>query len=218
MGKYLIGAFWQPVVVIADIACLESLPKNHLINGLVEVIKIFLTHDAHSFNKLSRDLDAILDGNSELLIDLIKQSITLKLRVVKNDEREEGERVVLNWGHTIGHALEQLSNYQLLHGYAVGLGLLVEAKIAVLMGFLSASAFDVIQSTLKRLSIFARDLNNYSLDAVIRQTHGDKKRRSKRVYYVLLSELGQVYLENNQFAHPVPDAVIRQAYLELMKG
>src|SRR5205085_3011048 len=129
-GKNLIGLIHQPLRVVADIELLKSLPKKHRINGLVEAIKMFLTHDATSFYFAALHLQEMIDGDISLLTEIVARAITIKSAIVSRDEKETGERVVLNFGHTIGHALEKISNYTLLHGHAVAYGILVEAHIS----------------------------------------------------------------------------------------
>lgn len=216
-GKNLIGAFWQPIAVILDLNCLKTLNQEHLINGLIEAIKIFLTSDFKSLNDLEENLNLILSCNEKALSNLLCQAVTLKATMVMQDEREQGQRAVLNFGHTIGHALEKLSDYQVLHGYAVALGLLVESKIAQLMGFLEVKNFLFIQTLLQRLNITAKRLKKFDVNEVIQCTLLDKKKRAGLVRYVLLKDLGSVYAKENQFTHPVPDEVVKRAFLELIE-
>lgn len=216
-GKNLIGAFWQPSAVVADLHCLKTLPKKQLINGLIEAIKLFLTYDAHALMTLQQHLDSILNGDEKKLGLLVHQAVTLKASVVQQDERENGQRVVLNLGHTIGHALEQLTDYRLLHGYAVALGLLVEAKIAQLMGLLENEHYLFIKNLLGRLNIFTSELQSFDVNEVLASTQSDKKKRAGLVHYVLLNGLGCVFDQNNQFAHPISDDMVKHAFLETIK-
>lgn len=169
-GKNLIGAFWQPSSVIVDVNCLLTLSRDHLINGLIEAVKMFLTHDADYFNYVCHQLDDVLDRNSEVLKNIIQRAIQIKVNVVSADEKESNQRMVLNFGHTIGHALEALSNYTLLHGHAVALGMLVEIKIAKILGILADEDCHAIQSLLLKLNISGSQLkknehsSTYSID------------------------------------------------------
>jgi 3-dehydroquinate synthase len=216
-GKNLIGAFWQPRAVISDIDCLRTLPKKQWINGLIEALKIFLISDADGLIALEQNLDLVLNNDEQTIINLICRAIQIKIDIVKHDERECNQRVVLNLGHTIGHALEQITNYQLLHGYAVALGLLIEAKIAQLMGLLEAKHYQFIKTLLIRLNISVNDLKGFDVNEIIKRTQLDKKKQAGSVRYVLLNDLGNVHEINNQFAHPVPDKVIKKAFLEIIK-
>lgn len=216
-GKNLVGAFWQPEAVISDINCLKTLPKKHLINGLIEAIKIFLTCDAKALFSLEQNLDLILSYDENSLITLIYKAASLKANIVEQDEKESHKRAILNFGHTIGHALEHLSHYQLLHGHAVGLGLLMEAKIAELMGLLHATHYQYIKKLLSRLDIQAEGLKKYEIAEIIQSTQSDKKRKKGQVHYVLLREPGKVHEVNNQFTHLVEDVVVEKAFCKLME-
>lgn len=216
-GKNLIGAFWQPKAVISDIDCLRTLPKKQLINGLIEAVKIFLTSNADSLHDLEQNLSSIFNLEETVLIRLIQQAVQIKADIVKRDERESNQRVILNFGHTIGHALEQLTDYHLLHGYAVALGLLVETKIAQLMGLLQENHYQYIKNLLLHLNISTHDLKEFDVDEIIKTTQLDKKKRAGRVRYVLLNGLGTVYEVNNQFAHPVSDEIVKKAFWETIE-
>ena len=216
-GKNLIGAFWQPKAVVSDIHCLKSLPKQHLINGLVEAIKMFLTSDANSFDYFQHHLTPILHGDEDCLNQIVQRAVTIKATIVKNDERENNQRAILNFGHTIGHALEHLTNYKLLHGYAVALGILVEAKIAELMNVLQPQQYLLIKTLFSQLDIQSKQLSNIDVDEVIRRTQFDKKKRAGVVHYVLLQDVGSVYASNQQFTHSIPDDLVKKAFLEVLK-
>jgi 3-dehydroquinate synthase len=215
-GKNLIGAFWQPIVVIADIAVLKTLPQDHLINGLIEAFKMFLTSDAESLEFLDKNLDRILERDEALLTDLVRRAVNIKAAVVAKDEKDYSVRAILNLGHTIGHALEQLSEYKLLHGYAVALGLLLEAKIAERMNCLAPQQYLYIKILLQRLNIRASDLKQFDVEAIIEKTKLDKKKRGDAVHYVLLGNLGHVYEAENQFTHAVSDDRVRCAFIEVV--
>lgn len=216
-GKNLIGAFWQPKAVVSDVLCLQTLPRKDFIHGLVEAIKIFLTSDVKSLNYLDENLNRVLDLDEDILVPLIHQAVQHKATVVEKDEKEASLRVILNLGHTIGHALENLADYRILHGHAVALGILVEAKIAELMGFLQREHYSFIKSLLERLNIFAYDLAAYDVDEIIQRTQSDKKTQAGLVHYVLLKGLGQVHSIHNQFAHPISDEIVRKAYLATLE-
>lgn len=215
-GKNLIGAFWQPKVVIADLNCLESLSKRQLINGVVEAIKMFLTSDVKSLHYAIQNLDSILACDQAILKNLIYRAVAIKAEVVEKDEKEGNLRMVLNFGHTIGHAIEQLSDYKILHGYAVAYGILVEAKISEMLGFLSHKEYLVIQEIFAKLGIVGSALKKMSVDHIIKATQSDKKSKAGQAYYVLLSGLGKIYEANNSIAHPVTNTLVKQAFLNIL--
>lgn len=221
-GKNLIGAFWQPLAVISDIHCLKTLPEKQKMSGLVEALKLFLIYTPPPMAEseegdplvfFSENLEGLMKGDEPALIQLIHQAVKLKAAIVEQDETERGLRTLLNCGHTIGHALEKLSGYQLLHGYAVALGLLVEAKIAQLMGHLDAKSYARIKALLNRLNMTSTALKAFDVEAVIQCTYADKKNHGEGVHYVLLQNLGCAYVQGKQFSHPIPDAMVKRAFL-----
>jgi len=211
LGKNLIGAFWQPQAVISDLSLLRSLPEKHLRNGLFEAVKIFLTCDKKYFHECAKKLNLLLKCDLNALMPIVYRAVQLKAQVVAQDEQEKNLRKILNFGHTIGHAIEQLSDYKMLHGFAVGLGIVVEAKIAVLMGFLDDQAFEQICLVMTRLGVRLNALKKFSATEIIRLTKIDKKNKQQKVHYILLCGIGSVNHDNHQYAHAVTDSVVRQA-------
>ncbi len=212
-GKNLIGAFYQPKAVIADIDCLTSLPKNQFINGLIEALKMFLTSDKKSFLYLQKNLSSLLAKDPTALKNLIHRAIKIKAAIVQQDEKERNLRMVLNFGHTIGHALEQISQYKILHGHAVAFGILVEAKIAEIMGLLDNSTYLVIQTILKDLGFNSAKLKKFSAEKIIHATRSDKKISQGKVRYILLKNIGEVHQVQQCFAHNISDQVVKKAFL-----
>lgn len=217
-GKNLIGAFWQPSCVVTDLNCLMTLSQEYLINGLVEAIKMFMTNDANHLNDLINNINNILQKDISILKNIVEQAIKIKVDIVSQDEKESNQRMILNFGHTIGHALEKMTDYTMLHGYAVALGILVESKISQLSGFLSNEEFLIVQQLFSKLNISGSQLKNMNFDEIIQATKADKKIKSGHVRYVLLKKLGQVCQENNTFAHPVSDEMVKNALLDVSGG
>jgi 3-dehydroquinate synthase len=214
-GKNLIGAFWQPQMVIANIHFLQSLSQKHLINGLIEAIKIFITRDAKSFYYVQKNLSDILQKKPKHLQTIIQRAVKLKTKIVQHDEKETHERAVLNFGHTIGHALEKISDYKILHGYAVAYGILLEAKIAQLLGFLAEENYLMIQTLFTRLGIQAKHLAQFNIQKIIQATKLDKKIKAGKVQYVLLKNLGEIVKQQKSVVHPVEDQIVKNAYLAM---
>ncbi|MDO8481479.1 MAG: 3-dehydroquinate synthase [bacterium] len=216
-GKNTVGAFHQPKAVIADLNFLAHQSRKEIINGLMEAIKIFFTSDKDALSlAIELNLDSPLKTR-ELFQEVIFRSVQIKAGIAGRDEKESGERSVVNFGHTIGHSLELLSGFRLPHGYAVGYGILVEAKIAELMHILSTDECVFIQSYLKTFGITTAPLRKFSLPKILKATKGDKKVRGGKPRYVLLSSIGSVYKKDGQFAHPVPDPVVKKAFQALTK-
>jgi len=215
-GKNLVGAIYQPMGVVVDVNCLKTLSKKHRINGLVEAIKVFLTYDAASFRYTVLHLSQMLQGDQALLQDLVIRAIKIKAGVVSRDETERGERSVLNFGHTMGHALEKASDYRVLHGHAVAYGILVEATIAYLLGLLDQQALNEIKVCLAQLGFHGKDLQSYDVDQLIEITKGDKKNQVGQVRYVLLQDIGRVQFTDGVYVHVVGDELVRQAFNSLI--
>lgn len=214
-GKNIIGAFWQPKAVFMDLKFLKSLPKEQIVNGFFEAVKIFLTLDKDYFKICHTNLDSILDLNDEHLIPIVTKAVELKAYVVETDEQERNLRMILNFGHTVGHALEKLSSYELLHGFGVGYGMLAEAKISQLMGLLRDEDYDLIEIFLSKLGIKNGYFSSLSVDEVINNMRGDKKNTNQEIKLVLLTAVGQVKNINNQVAFVVSEEVIADALIAL---
>lgn len=210
-GKNIIGAFWQPKAVIMDLALLKSLPREHIINGFFEAIKIFLALDWEYFEFCVRHLTEILDFKEKFLAKIIRQAVALKAHVVEVDEEERNLRMILNYGHTAAHAIEKLTDYKILHGYAVGLGMLVEAKIAEFMGYLAAAEFNLIADFLAKLEIPHQILRQYSPNAIVEAMYADKKNKNKQIVMVLLTGIGKVKNADDRVAFPVEEVMIIKA-------
>lgn len=210
-GKNNIGAFWQPQAVIMDTSLLKSLPREQIINGLFEAVKIFLTCDREYFQFCADYLGAILDLEENALIKVLSRAVALKAHVVEIDEQEQNLRMILNYGHTIAHALEKLSNYNIIHGFAVGIGMLVEAKIANLSGLLDSTGYEQIKNLLERLQIDLSWLRRFADEDILTAMRGDKKNINQEIVMVLLTGIGQVKNINNKVAFPVDEDIIREA-------
>ena len=216
-GKNIIGAFWQPKAVIMDTQLLHTLPAEHINNGLFEAIKIFLTCDLEYFNYCVSYQTELLSLAQQPLVKMIQRAVALKAHVVEVDEFEQNLRMILNFGHTVGHALEKLSHYELLHGFGVALGMIVEAKIAVILGLLAEKDYLTIKQFLSNLGANSQALNQYTVDEIITAMRGDKKNINQQIKLVLLTGIGQVKNIDNQVAFAVDEQIIYQA-LEQVKA
>jgi 3-dehydroquinate synthase len=210
-GKNLIGAIYQPLCIIMDVGVLNTLSKKNIINGLIEAIKIFLTHDTESFYYTELHLHYLIKGQGILLKEIVYRAVKIKVAVVSRDEKEQGERSVLNFGHTIGHALEKISNYTLLHGYAVAYGILVEATISHLLGLLDSQALLTIKNLFGQLGIHGTNLKKYKQAEILQATRIDKKIRLGAVHYTLLKDIGSAYINHGNYVHSVTDMIVNLA-------
>jgi 3-dehydroquinate synthase len=189
-GKNLIGAFHQPVVVIADTNTLATLPPRELRAGLAEVIKYGLIHDAAFFDWLEVNIDRLLAGNPDALTHAIRRSCEVKAEIVGRDEHEHGDRALLNLGHTFGHAIESATGYGTwLHGEAVGAGMLMAAAMSRECGYLSDADVMRLRALLHRvgLPIAAKDVTP---EDALEHMKIDKKVKAGRMRFVLLKRIG----------------------------
>ncbi len=193
-GKNLIGAFHQPIGVVADTDTLRTLPDRELRAGLAEVIKYGLIQDAPFFAWLEQNIDALLARDPGALVHAIRRSCELKAAIVARDEREQGERALLNLGHTFGHAIESATDYQQwLHGEAVGIGMVFAADMSARLGWLSASDAARARRLIERAGLPTRPMG---LTATQMREHMqiDKKVAAGRVRLVLLRAIGAATL------------------------
>jgi 3-dehydroquinate synthase len=193
-GKNLIGAFHQPRAVIADTDTLRTLPLRELRAGLAEVIKYALICDAEFFAWLEQHADALLACEPEALTTAIRRCCEIKADIVRRDEREHGDRALLNLGHTFGHAIEAATSYgSWLHGEAVGAGLLMAASMSERAGWMSRQDVARVERLLQRtgLPTRAQDVTGArALDAM----RIDKKARAGQLRFVLMRGIGQAFL------------------------
>jgi 3-dehydroquinate synthase len=193
LGKNLIGAFHQPSLVVADTRLLESLPAREYRSGWSEIVKMAMIRDAELFRILEQHAQALLRFEDPVLLgDVIRRSIDLKGQVVGADERESGLRVILNYGHTIGHALEAATGYRhLLHGEAVAIGMRGAGFIARERGTLPASDFKAQQALLRRFELPDR-ADGIRADDLLGPLSRDKKARGSTIQWVLADGIGSV--------------------------
>lgn len=215
-GKNLMGTFWQPTVVVIDPDCLRTLTYEHRVNGLMEALKMFMTHDADSFYDVFNHLDALKQPDVSVFTSIIERALKIKIDLVSRDEGDHHERMLLNFGHTVGHALEKVSDYQLLHGFAVALGILVEAKISQLLGFLSEADYAIIVSRFHCFNISGNQLNSDQCDLALEAMRYDKKMKANQTQLVLLKTIGQVCDHDNRFVYPVDDEIVKMAFSAVM--
>jgi 3-dehydroquinate synthase len=187
-GKNLIGAFYQPRLVLIDVAVLQTLPLRELIAGLAEVIKYGVIEDPGLFEVLERNVKKLVDRNREV----IAKSCAIKARVVEADEREEDYRAVLNFGHTIGHALEAVTEYkQLLHGEAVGVGMAKAARLSMRQGLLDRASYDRIVQLIERAGLPTEIPENVSVQSLIQSIEVDKKAAGGKIKFIMCEGIGK---------------------------
>ena len=194
LGKNLIGAFYQPRAVLIDTLTLRTLPRREWIAGLAEVIKYGIIADEEFFAFLEQQMPALLKLKEEPVIHAIKRSCEIKAQVVVEDERESDRRRILNYGHTIGHALESLSGYRgLIHGEAVGIGLVQEADLASHMGLCGRDIVERIRSLVQRAGL-SEQVSEASFTSLWGAMQHDKKVVGGRVIGIWPVQIGKVLI------------------------
>lgn len=191
-GKNLVGAFWPPRLVLADTDALSTLPADILSDGMAEVVKAACIKDASFFHWLSRQ-DALSDEN---LPETVSRAVDIKRRVVESDEREAGERRLLNFGHTLGHALEAQSHFRLSHGRAVAAGMMLVTCAAERTGLTAPGTAEDIAALLRRYGL--PDGDGTPPEEYLPYAALDKKRAGDSLSLVLLHRIGDGYI------HPIP--------------
>ena len=188
-GKNLLGSFYFPDRIYFDFVVLRTLPKKEWVNAIAEVIKYAVTLSLSLFLQLEQGLDQE-DVNE--IISLVKTCVMLKHKIVSCDSEEQiGVRSILNFGHTIGHALEKVADFQLAHGEAVAVGMLVESYISWKMGFLSFASFSRIQALICSYG-FSLNLYGFKKESFLEALKKDKKAKKGQSCFVLLQEIGLV--------------------------
>lgn len=191
-GKNLIGAFYQPRLVVIDVAALRTLPRREFAAGLAEVIKYGIIEDPELFGLLEKKIERFARLDREVLIQAISASCAIKARVVEKDERESDYRSVLNFGHTIGHALESITGYRrFLHGEAVAIGMVKAAAISVREGLCDEGSLSRIRELILRAGLPTEIPLDIDPRDLVRAMEIDKKSKRGKVRFVLCRGIGK---------------------------
>jgi len=190
-GKNLVGAFYQPRLVWIDVATLRSLPLRQRAAGFAEVVKAAAIWDEAFFERLERDAEGLMELDPKLLIPTLVRACAIKAEVVSRDEREAGLRQILNFGHTLGHAIEKLARYRdLLHGEAVAIGMLVAARKSEQLGLSPAGTAERIGRLTARFGLPV-ELPNHPRNAYLDALRVDKKMADSKIRFVVLRGIGR---------------------------
>lgn len=213
VGKNFVGAFHQPVGVYADVSVLSTLADDRFVEGFAEIVKAAIVGDAKLFRWLEKNVEPLLARDPDALEHAIGQCMRIKARVVSRDEREAGRRAILNFGHTVAHALEARSGYSMPHGYAVAVGMCVEARIARRLTGLSDAHAVRIERLIERFGLPVRPSLDEAVSDLIEATRHDKKARRGEVHYALPREVGRM-LPGEDVTVAVEDATVEEILLE----
>ncbi|MGW8287557.1 MAG: 3-dehydroquinate synthase [Desulfobulbales bacterium] len=196
-GKNLVGAFYQPKAVFVDSQVLKDLPQSELLNGLAEVIKYGVIYDRDFFGFLEMSRKNILALDLQVLEDVIARCCKIKAAVVESDEKETDLRRILNFGHTIGHAVEAVSGYSLVHGAAVAMGMVAAAELAVLKGILESKEKERLKNLLLEFGLPVKIPQEYDRNRIQELLLSDKKTIGGRIFFVLPTTLGKVIITDD---------------------
>ena len=191
-GKNLIGAFWQPKLVLIDPKTLNTLPMREIKGGLAEVVKYGVVFDRSFFEELMSGAQLINNIDLEFYSQIIAKCCTLKAEVVKQDENETGLRGILNYGHTFGHAVETISGYdKYIHGEAVSVGMLMAGELACLMNIMKRAELNKLISLCKNIDLCS-SIDGVDANSIFEAMAKDKKVKSGNVCFVLPEQIGKV--------------------------
>ena len=205
--KNIIGAFYQPRLVISDIATLGSLTPRELSDGLAEIIKYAVIKDEGLFAYLERNLDEIRALDAEALEEVVFQSARIKAEVVEKDEEDWGIRNILNYGHTVGHAIESASDFEVGHGGAVAIGMLAAARISNKLGIFDKSELDRLKDIIQRAGL-PTEMPNLKVESIVQAMKHDKKILRGRVRFILPKSIGEVFITDKVSASLVEKVLV----------
>ncbi len=206
--KNKIGAFYQPRLVISDITALKTLPAGQFSDGLAEVIKYGVIWDEELFTYLERNIDQIKSLDGQALEIIVFRSTKIKATVVEKDERDFGLRNILNYGHTIGHAIESVSDFKVQHGEAVAIGMLAAARISNKLGILDQNDVIRLKDVIARAGL-PTELPSLELERLMQAIRHDKKILQGKIRFVLLKSIGNVFVTDE-----VSPLLIEQSLVE----
>jgi 3-dehydroquinate synthase len=206
-GKNLVGAFHPPHLVVVDPEVAVTLPREERAQGLAEAVKHGAILDPVYLADLESDIPCVMNGEVGATGRVVVRSIEIKAEVVSKDERESGLRKILNFGHTLGHAIESAGGYGLPHGSCVALGMILEARVGERMGITRQGTADVLRKMAVLLDLPTGLPGHLAPETVLAFTRSDKKGRGGRPRYVLLALPGKV-APADDWAQEVPDEIV----------
>ncbi|HCS14285.1 MAG TPA: 3-dehydroquinate synthase [Lachnospiraceae bacterium] len=217
LATNLIGLFNQPQKVYLDIATWKTLPARQLSSGMAETIKhACLAEKGVFFDFLEENMEGLLALNPALCEHMAEQNCSIKYHVVMKDERESGLREVLNLGHTVGRAIETVSDYRLLHGEAVSIGLVAQLHLACRLGYVTKEQADRVTALLERAELPVQIPDYIDREALVRKLYTDKKVKNGQLRFVVQKGIGDIVeFEGGSFATPVTEETAREIIMEM---
>jgi 3-dehydroquinate synthase len=211
-AKNLLGTFAQPKAVFIDLAFLETLPAREFTNGLAEIVKYGIIEDPGLLDGLKRGVEAFRNGDPVLLEGIITQCCQIKKSIVESDETDKGLRRILNFGHTIGHAIEAESGFTVSHGEAVAMGMCGAALLSERMKYLSSPDREKIMAAIRLAGLPVRIPASLDTEGILKGLRRDKKKDGDTVRFVLLKKPGMPFINGG-----VPPALVRET-IEALKA
>jgi 3-dehydroquinate synthase len=210
-GKNILGTFYQPKAVFIDLTFLKTLTPRELGNGLAEIVKCAIIDDPELLNSLEEEAEAVRNGDMALLERIVAKACLIKKGIVEIDEMEKGLRRILNFGHTIGHAIEAESGYSISHGEAISTGMVASAIISERLRYLPSQDQEKITSLLRKIGLPDSIPKTLSTDGVLSRIKRDKKKEGDIIRFVLLKKIGMPFVNGG-----VPETMIRET-IEMLK-
>jgi len=208
-GKNLLGAFHQPRLVVADLDVLGSLPPAQLAAGMAEAVKHGVIADRQYFDTLEQEHGAVTAREAGALERVVRRSVEIKAEVVAADEREAGRRAILNFGHTVAHAIEATAKFATPHGEAVAIGMAYEARLAEALGIAEAGTANRVQRLLERYNLPLDLPASATVDALVAAMQLDKKARESAVRFALPQAIGRMHADGKSWTVAASEDVVR---------
>lgn len=216
LATNLIGLFNQPKKVYLDIATWKTLPERQIYSGLAETIKHACIASYELFEFLENNMESILAIDKEACEYIANENCKIKYQVVMKDERESGLREILNLGHTVGRAIETVSDYKLLHGEALSVGLVAEVRLATDLGYMTKEEADKVVALLEKAKLPITVPEYIDKEELVKKLYTDKKVKNGRLRFVIQKGIGDVVeFENGVFATPIEEEVARQIIMSI---
>jgi 3-dehydroquinate synthase len=211
-GKNLIGAFYQPSLIVDDVSMLKTLPRQMLVEGYAEAIKHAFILSPELLSILERHADDLLHVEPAVTVDVVRRNVAIKASVVAQDERDSGLRAILNYGHTVGHAIEAIGGYSsVLHGAADAIGMTAAAEIGRRVGVTPTAVIDRQRALIERFGLPTRAPSGIGADQVLNAMLLDKKVVGGRLNWVLLEDVGRAIVRSD-----IPMDIVREVVREVL--
>lgn len=216
LATNLIGLIYQPLKVYVDITTWKTLPKRHLINGLAETVKHACLADEEFFYYIENHVDDILACEEKACEHISEKNCNVKYQVVMKDEKEKSLREILNLGHTVGRAIETVSDYRLLHGEALSIGMVAQVNLGYKSGYLTKEQRDRVVALHERIGLPVSIPDYIDKEALVKKLYTDKKVRDGKLRFVFQKGIGEVMtFGDDVYARPVAEEEIREVIMEM---